>query len=140
MHFYKFFLIPLFFITSLFAFEEGYVYNDDIKIVYRDYGPKNAEPILLVQGLGGQLINWPDHIIDFLIENNYRPIVFDNRDTGLSSRINSDLFSDKRRTRTISTTRTTGIEITTIAIRTLRIIRTMRTIPIPSNANGAEQS
>ena len=104
MHFYKFFLIPLFFITSLFAFEEGYVYNDDIKIVYRDYGPKNAEPILLVQGLGGQLINWPDHIIDFLIENNYRPIVFDNRDTGLSSRINSDLFSDKRRTRTISTT------------------------------------
>ncbi|NCW38550.1 MAG: alpha/beta hydrolase, partial [Proteobacteria bacterium] len=33
MHFYKFCLIPLFFITSLFAFEEGYVYNDDIKIV-----------------------------------------------------------------------------------------------------------
>ena len=75
MHFYKLFLITLFFITSLFAFEEGYVYNDDIKIVYRDYGPKNAEPILLVQGLGGQLINWPDHIIDFLIENYYRPIV-----------------------------------------------------------------
>ena len=91
MHFYK-------------SFEEGNVYNADIKIVYRDYGPKNAEPILLVQGLGGQLIDWPDHIIDFLIENNYRPIVFDNRDTGLSSRVNNDLFSDQRRTKTIITT------------------------------------
>ena len=91
MHFYK-------------SFEEGNVYNADIKIVYRDYGPKNAEPILLVQGLGGQLINWPDHIIDFLIENNYRPIVFDNRDTGLSSRVNNDSFSDQRRTKTIITT------------------------------------
>ena len=102
MRSYKFFLIPFFFINSLLSFEEGYVYNDDIRIVYRDYGPKSAEPILLVQGLGGQLINWPDHIIDFLIENNYRPIVFDNRDTGLSSRINNDLFSDEKRARTIA--------------------------------------
>ncbi len=104
MRFYKYFFVSLFFISSLNAFEEGYIYNNDIKIVYRDYGPKNAEPILLVQGLGGQLINWPDHIIDFLIENNYRPIVFDNRDTGLSSRINSDLFADEKRARTISST------------------------------------
>lgn len=104
MRFYNFLFVSLFFINSLCAFEEGYVYNDDIKIAYRDYGPKNAEPILLVMGLGGQLINWPDHIIDFLIENNYRPIVFDNRDTGLSSRINNDLFSDENRNKTISTT------------------------------------
>ena len=104
MRFYNYFFVSLFFINSLCAFEEGYVYNDDIKIAYRDYGPKNAEPILLVMGLGGQLINWPDHIIDFLIENNYRPIVFDNRDSGLSSRINNDLFSDENRNKTISTT------------------------------------
>src|SRR6056300_2054826 len=104
MRFYKYFFVSLFFMSSLDAFEEGYVYNDDIKIAYRDYGPINAEPILLVMGLGGQLINWPDHIIDFLIENNYRPIVFDNRDTGLSSRINNDLFSDENRNKTISTT------------------------------------
>ena len=104
MRFYNFLFVSLFFINSLCAFDEGYVYNDDIKIAYRDYGPKNAEPILLVMGLGGQLINWPDHIIDFLIENNYRPIVFDNRDTGLSSRINNELFSDENRNKTISTT------------------------------------
>lgn len=86
------------------SFEEGYVYNNDIKIVYRDYGPKNADPILLVQGLGGQLINWPDHLLEFLIKNNFRPIVFDNRDSGLSSRFNSELFQEKNRSKTINST------------------------------------
>ena len=86
------------------SFEEGYVYNNDIKIVYRDYGPKDGDPILLVQGLGGQLINWPDHLLEFLIKNNFRPIVFDNRDSGLSSRFNSELFQEKNRSKTINST------------------------------------
>ena len=79
---------------AIHSFEEGVVFNEDVKIIYRDYGPKDAEPILLVQGLGGQLINWPDHLIDFLISNNFRPIVFDNRDTGLSSRLTDDRFAE----------------------------------------------
>ena len=79
--------------SSLYSYDEGVAKNNDIEIYYRDYGPVDAEPILLVQGLGGQLINWPQHLIDFLIDNNFRPIVFDNRDTGLSSRIESDDFS-----------------------------------------------
>ena len=40
--------------------------NKSIDIAYRDYGPKNAEPILLVQGLGGQLTFWPENLINFL--------------------------------------------------------------------------
>ena len=87
--------------SSLFSFNEGKTSNNDVEIYYRDYGPKDAEPILLVQGLGGQLINWPQHLIEFLLENNFRPIVFDNRDTGLSSRIESDSFNDKKRSNTI---------------------------------------
>ena len=95
MHLYKkiVFLIIMFTNSSLYSYEEGVAKNNDIEIYYRDYGPVDAEPILLVQGLGGQLINWPQHLIDFLIDNNFRPIVFDNRDTGLSSRIESDDFS-----------------------------------------------
>ena len=104
MHIYKI----LFFIMSLspaiHSFEEGSVFNEDVKIIYRDYGPKDAEPILLVQGLGGQLINWPDHLIDFLISNNFRPIVFDNRDTGLSSRLTDDRFAEGNRSKTINST------------------------------------
>ena len=89
---------------AIHSFEEGSVFNEDVKIIYRDYGPKDAEPILLVQGLGGQLINWPDHLIDFLISNNFRPIVFDNRDTGLSSRLTNDRFAEGNRSKTINST------------------------------------
>ena len=68
------------------AFEEGYADNNGIKIYYRDYGPAHAEPIILVQGLGGQLTRWPDNLIDLLKNNNFRPIVYDNRDIGLSTK------------------------------------------------------
>ena len=102
MHSYKFLILIIMFTNSnLFSYEEGKAQNKDVEIYYRDYGPIDAEPILLVQGLGGQLVNWPQHLIEFLIENNFRPIVFDNRDTGLSSRINSDSFSDEKRSNTI---------------------------------------
>ena len=102
MHSYKFLLLIIMFTNSnLFSYEEGKALNKDIEIFYRDYGPNDAEPILLVQGLGGQLVNWPQHLIEFLIENNFRPIVFDNRDTGLSTRVDSDSFSDEKRSNTI---------------------------------------
>ncbi|MAR95396.1 MAG: hydrolase [Gammaproteobacteria bacterium] len=87
--------------SSLFSYEEGMASNNNIEIYYRDYGPSNGDPILLVQGLGGQSINWPQHLIEFLVENNFRPIVFDNRDTGLSSRIKSTSFDDQNRDNTI---------------------------------------
>ena len=72
--------------TKLMSYKEGYAENNGVKIFYRDYGPEEANPILLVHGLGAQLVHWPDHLIDFLIENGLRPITFDNRDAGLSSR------------------------------------------------------
>ena len=56
--------------SNLFSFEEGIAKSGNIQIYYRDYGPADGEPILLVQGIGGQLINWPQHLIEFLIENN----------------------------------------------------------------------
>ena len=52
--------------SDLFSYKEGTTHNNDIEIFYRDYGPDDAEPILLVQGLGGQLINWPQHLIEYL--------------------------------------------------------------------------
>ena len=53
--------------SKLFSFEEGTAHNNEIEIYYRDYGPTDGDPILLVQGIGGQLINWPQHLIEFLI-------------------------------------------------------------------------
>ena len=67
-------------------YNEGFSENSGVKIFYRDYGPQNGDPILMVHGLGAQLVHWPIHLINFLQSNNFRPITYDNRDVGLSSR------------------------------------------------------
>lgn len=58
-----------------------------VNLCYRDQGSSNGDPILMVIGLGFQLIHWPSELIDTLCENGYRVITFDNRDSGRSSRI-----------------------------------------------------
>ncbi len=74
-------------ILSFFVFseDEGYATNGDVQIYYKDFGPENNTPVLLVMGLGGQLTYWPQFFIEFLQNNGYRPIVYDNRDVGLST-------------------------------------------------------
>ena len=79
--------LAILFIFSFFVFseDEGYATNGDVQIYYKDFGPENNTPVLLVMGLGGQLTYWPQFFIEFLQENGYRPIVYDNRDVGLST-------------------------------------------------------
>lgn len=48
--------------------------------------PKNP-PILLIMGLGSQMIFWPDSFIQRLWQAGFFVIRFDNRDIGLSSKI-----------------------------------------------------
>ena len=45
----------------------------------------SGEPVLLVMGLGGQLIDWPDDLVAHLLDGGYEVIRFDNRDIGLST-------------------------------------------------------
>lgn len=67
-------------------YREGFSENNGVKIFYRDYGPEDGDPVLMVHGLGAQLVHWQPHLISFLQNNNFRPIAYDNRDVGLSSR------------------------------------------------------
>jgi len=83
------FLLILIFSIDLFSFDDGFATNQEIKIAYRDHGPKNGIPILLITGLGAQLTLWPEFLIRDLQKNNFRPIAFDNRDVGLSTRFTS---------------------------------------------------
>ena len=78
------------FFNNASGYEEGYAKDSNIKIYYRDYGPADGTPILLVMGLGGQLTFWPPYMIKFLQQKGYRPIAYDNRDMGLSSRFKSN--------------------------------------------------
>jgi pimeloyl-ACP methyl ester carboxylesterase len=56
-----------------------------LQLSWEQAGPEHGEPMLLVMGLGGQLIHWPDALCERLVANGFRVIRFDNRDAGLSS-------------------------------------------------------
>jgi pimeloyl-ACP methyl ester carboxylesterase len=60
---------------------------NNIDIYYEENGPADAPVILLVMGLGAQMIAWPDEFIDGLVAKGHRVIHYDNRDVGLSQRI-----------------------------------------------------
>ena len=47
-------------------------------------GPDSGEPLLMIMGLGMQLIAWPDGLVEQLVDKGFRVIRFDNRDVGLS--------------------------------------------------------
>ncbi|MFG6486630.1 alpha/beta fold hydrolase [Roseateles sp. BYS78W] len=47
-------------------------------------GPDSGEPLLMIMGLGMQLIAWPEGLVDELVAKGFRVIRFDNRDVGLS--------------------------------------------------------
>lgn len=55
-------------------------------IAYLDLGPKTAEPIVLIMGLSAQLTAWDDAFVQPLLDQQYRVILFDNRDVGLSQK------------------------------------------------------
>jgi len=57
-----------------------------IDLEIRDQGPAKAPVVLLIMGLGMQLISWPSRLVDTLLAAGYRVIRFDNRDAGLSQR------------------------------------------------------
>ncbi|MFT7775882.1 alpha/beta fold hydrolase [Roseateles sp.] len=48
------------------------------------HGPDDGEPLLMIMGLGMQLIAWPDGLVEQLVARGFRVIRFDNRDVGLS--------------------------------------------------------
>lgn len=50
-----------------------------------DLGDPSDPPLLLIMGLGAQLVHWPDPFCRLLVERGFRVIRFDNRDIGLSS-------------------------------------------------------
>jgi pimeloyl-ACP methyl ester carboxylesterase len=47
-------------------------------------GPPGGEPLLLIMGLGMQLVAWSDEFVQMLVARGFRVIRFDNRDAGLS--------------------------------------------------------
>ncbi len=57
----------------------------DVRLAYQSIGRDSDPALLLVMGLGGQLIHWPDEVVSALCEQGFRVIRYDNRDVGLSA-------------------------------------------------------
>jgi len=56
-----------------------------IELEYEVFG--DGDPLVLIMGIGAQMINWPEGLIDELVSRGFQVIRFDNRDVGLSSKI-----------------------------------------------------
>lgn len=55
-----------------------------LRIAVEDQGPRTGPVVLLIMGLGMQLIAWPQPLVQSLRNQGFRVVRFDNRDIGLS--------------------------------------------------------
>lgn len=62
-------------------------HSNGIEIEYEVLGPASAPPVLMIMGLGAQLVRWPQGFCDALVAGGYRLIRYDNRDVGLSTQM-----------------------------------------------------
>ncbi len=56
-----------------------------IRIEYESHGDPARPVILLIMGLGMQLVAWPEELVGALAGRGFRVVRFDNRDAGLST-------------------------------------------------------
>ncbi len=61
--------------------------GDELQLCVEVGGNPDHPPLLLIMGLGSQLVFWPDSFVKGLIDAGFFVIRFDNRDIGLSSKI-----------------------------------------------------
>ena len=59
---------------------------NNIELEYEIYGDRSGKPLLLVMGLGAQMIRWDVLLIEELVKRGFYVIIFDNRDVGLSTK------------------------------------------------------
>jgi pimeloyl-ACP methyl ester carboxylesterase len=61
------------------------VHANGLRIAYDEFGERSARPLLLIMGLGGQMVLWREEFCEALAGRGHRVIRFDNRDVGESS-------------------------------------------------------
>src|SRR5258705_6302833 len=83
--------------------EERLAPVNGIEIAYQEVGDPDGEPLLLVMGLGTQMLGWDEEFCVQLAERGFRVVRFDNRDIGHSTMLDAagvpkrlDLFLGRR--------------------------------------------
>ena len=65
----------------------GTASSGDLDIYYEDMGDPNDPAVLLIMGLGAQLLLWRKEFCEKLVDQGLRVIRYDNRDVGLSTKV-----------------------------------------------------
>lgn len=65
----------------------GIAKSGDLDIHYEDMGDPNDPAVVLIMGLGAQLLLWRKDFCEKLVNQGLRVIRYDNRDVGLSSKL-----------------------------------------------------
>jgi len=58
-----------------------------INLEYETFGNRESPPLVLIMGLGGQLLLWPEEFCRELAQAGHYVVRFDNRDVGLSTKL-----------------------------------------------------
>ena len=61
--------------------------RNGIRLEYSVAGDPAGSPILLIMGLGMPAAMWPEDFVDALVAHGFRVVLFDNRETGGSTRL-----------------------------------------------------
>jgi pimeloyl-ACP methyl ester carboxylesterase len=56
-----------------------------ITLCYETFGQESDPPLVLIMGLGTQMVGWPDDFCEQLASRGFRVVRFDNRDSGRST-------------------------------------------------------
>ncbi|MFI4935574.1 MAG: alpha/beta fold hydrolase [Caulobacterales bacterium] len=60
-----------------------------LDVYYESHGPEGGETVLLIMGLGAQMSRWSPSFIDKLVAAGHRVIAYDNRDVGLTEKLDA---------------------------------------------------
>ena len=64
-----------------------FLQSNGLRMAYEEFGDPADPAILLVAGLYNQLVRWPLRFCELLVANGFRVIRFDNRDIGLTDKM-----------------------------------------------------
>ena len=70
--------------------EEGVARNGGICLAYEAFGPATGEPLLLIMGVGMQMLLWRDEFCHELVKRGFQVARMDNRDVGRSTHLHND--------------------------------------------------
>jgi pimeloyl-ACP methyl ester carboxylesterase len=68
---------------------EHFVHANGVRLCVQERGPSEGPAIVFIMGFACQLTAWPPGLLNALAKNGYRVICFDNRDIGLSQKMQS---------------------------------------------------